>query len=104
MSFRILEGSTTNFAGSFGDHLLQIRNGIINGMRINHEVSGIRSYDQDFIVPRRTTIDISLILPDNGMIITNYGGACQPLVRNKFVVDCSIEELLVAIQSKLAAG
>lgn len=98
-----LGGGTTNFAGSFGDHLLQIRDGLITGMSIRHEHSAFMfgKVPQELFIPSITTVDISLTLKDNGLILTNMGENCMNLVRNKFVCDCTIEELLVAIQTKL---
>jgi hypothetical protein len=113
-----LSGGVTNFAGSFGDYLLQIRNAIIVGMSVRHENYenyNMRTYEGMFCIPKRTTVDfslfpkrttvdISLILSDMGMILTKVGEDNKSLVRNKFVSDCTIEELLVAIQAKIIAA
>jgi hypothetical protein len=102
-SFLELSGGVSNFAGSFDDYLLQIRDAIIVGMNIRHENHCISTDNGSFCIPTRTTVDISLILSDNGMILTKDGDNNKNLVRNKFVSDCTVEELLVAIQAKITA-
>lgn len=96
----------TNLAGRIGDYLIQVRNASVRGMSISHDTHSLfMGHDIRMNPPAVrviTTMNLELIIPNEGITIIHPGEELPLMrVRDKFVQDCSVEELLAAIQAKL---
>jgi len=96
------QNSTVNFAGMMGDNLLKIENGSLISCSMNHEWNRMQSYDSNVIMHTRTIVNLEIIVHDEGLVIWHQPDVDMTNIRNKFVEQCTVEELLVAIQAKMS--
>jgi hypothetical protein len=100
----IKNGSTCNFAGLLGDKLFKIAGGLLSHVAVQHDYNTIVTPGGGYVnVGSTMTVDLNLIIPSNGtiMVCCPNEGFTDLSIRDKFVSQCTIEELLVAVQAKL---